>query len=92
MALEDCCDLGQGFQLAERDMAIRGIGSLFGEQQSGDAAKIGIDLYFEMLLEGLSKVRAPVTLVRVAGTCQRVVLTCEELSVGILYSRLDWES
>ncbi|KAG6554268.1 hypothetical protein Mapa_004184 [Marchantia paleacea] len=56
VALEDCCDLGQGFQLAERDMAIRGIGSLFGEQQSGDAAKIGIDLYFEMLLEGLSKV------------------------------------
>ncbi|KAL3696739.1 hypothetical protein R1sor_010815 [Riccia sorocarpa] len=56
VALEECCDLGQGFQLAERDMAIRGIGSLFGEQQSGDAAKIGIDLYFEMLLEGLSKV------------------------------------
>lgn len=56
MALQDCCDLGQGFRLAERDMAIRGIGSLFGEQQSGDAAKIGTDLYFEMLMDGLSKV------------------------------------
>ena len=56
VALEDCCGLGQGFQLAERDMAIRGIGSVFGEKQSGDVAKIGVDLYLEMLFEGLSKV------------------------------------
>lgn len=56
VALEDCCGLGQGFQLAERDMAIRGIGSVFGEKQSGDVAKIGVDLYLEMLFEGLSNV------------------------------------
>lgn len=56
VALEDCCGLGQGFQLAERDMAIRGIGSVFGEKQSGDVAKIGVDLYMEMLFEGLSNV------------------------------------
>ncbi|KAG0586932.1 hypothetical protein KC19_2G128500 [Ceratodon purpureus] len=56
VALEDCCGLGQGFQLAERDMAIRGIGSVFGEKQSGDVAKIGVDLYLEMLFDGLSKV------------------------------------
>ncbi|KAL2492147.1 Uncharacterized protein Adt_27775 [Abeliophyllum distichum] len=30
-ALEECRDLGQGFQLAERDMAIRGFGNIFGE-------------------------------------------------------------
>ncbi|KAL0331794.1 UNVERIFIED_CONTAM: ATP-dependent DNA helicase, chloroplastic [Sesamum calycinum] len=29
-ALEECRDLGQGFQLAERDMAIRGSGNIFG--------------------------------------------------------------
>eukprot|EP00850_Spirogloea_muscicola_P012394 SM000080S22909 [mRNA] locus=s80:26269:33483:+ [translate_table: standard] len=56
VALEECCGLGQGFQLAERDMAIRGIGNVFGEKQSGDMAKIGVDLYLEMLYEGLSKV------------------------------------
>jgi transcription-repair coupling factor len=56
VALEDCCGLGQGFELAERDMAIRGIGSVFGEKQSGDVAKIGVDLYLEMLFEGLSNV------------------------------------
>ncbi|XP_059645387.1 ATP-dependent DNA helicase At3g02060, chloroplastic isoform X2 [Cornus florida] len=55
-ALEECCDLGQGFQLAERDMAIRGFGNIFGEQQTGDVGNVGIDLFFEMLFESLSKV------------------------------------
>ncbi|GLT81567.1 hypothetical protein SLE2022_000120 [Rubroshorea leprosula] len=55
-ALEDCCELGQGFQLAERDMGIRGFGTIFGEQQTGDVGNVGIDLFFEMLFESLSKV------------------------------------
>ncbi|XP_026377159.1 ATP-dependent DNA helicase At3g02060, chloroplastic-like [Papaver somniferum] len=55
-ALEDCCNLGQGFQLAERDMGIRGFGNIFGEQQTGDVGNVGIDLFFEMLFESLSKV------------------------------------
>jgi transcription-repair coupling factor (superfamily II helicase) len=56
VALEECGDLGQGFQLAERDMAIRGFGNIFGEQQTGDVGNVGIDLFFEMLFESLSKV------------------------------------
>ncbi|PIN24240.1 ATP-dependent RNA helicase [Handroanthus impetiginosus] len=55
-ALEECRDLGQGFQLAEKDMAIRGFGNIFGEQQTGDVGNVGIDLFFEMLFESLSKV------------------------------------
>ncbi|KAL5728421.1 hypothetical protein ACHQM5_001510 [Ranunculus cassubicifolius] len=55
-ALEECTDLGQGFQLAERDMGIRGFGNIFGEQQTGDVGNVGIDLFFEMLFESLSKV------------------------------------
>ncbi|KAF3790453.1 ATP-dependent DNA helicase [Nymphaea thermarum] len=55
-ALEECRDLGQGFNLAERDMAIRGFGNIFGEQQTGDVGNVGIDLFFEMLFESLSKV------------------------------------
>ncbi|XP_052172477.1 ATP-dependent DNA helicase At3g02060, chloroplastic isoform X2 [Diospyros lotus] len=55
-ALEECQDLGQGFQLAERDMGIRGFGNIFGEQQTGDVGNVGIDLFFEMLFESLSKV------------------------------------
>uniref|UniRef100_A0A803LR93 Helicase ATP-binding domain-containing protein n=1 Tax=Chenopodium quinoa TaxID=63459 RepID=A0A803LR93_CHEQI len=55
-ALEECRELGQGFQLAERDMGIRGFGNIFGEQQTGDVGNVGIDLFFEMLFESLSKV------------------------------------
>lgn len=55
-ALEECHELGQGFQLAERDMGIRGFGTIFGEQQTGDVGNVGIDLFFEMLFESLSKV------------------------------------
>lgn len=55
-ALEECRDLGQGFQIAERDMGIRGFGNIFGEQQTGDVGNVGIDLFFEMLFESLSKV------------------------------------
>ncbi|KAL5993627.1 hypothetical protein ACLOJK_040879 [Asimina triloba] len=55
-ALEECLDLGQGFQLAEKDMGIRGFGNIFGEQQTGDVGNVGIDLFFEMLFESLSKV------------------------------------
>lgn len=55
-AIEEYQDLGQGFQLAERDMGIRGFGNIFGEQQTGDIGNVGIDLFFEMLFESLSKV------------------------------------
>ncbi|KAJ0054633.1 hypothetical protein Pint_02482 [Pistacia integerrima] len=55
-ALEECRELGQGFQLAERDMGIRGFGTIFGEQQTGDVGNVGIDLFFEMLFESLSKI------------------------------------
>lgn len=37
-------------------MGIRGFGSMFGEQQSGDVANVGIDLFFDMLFDSLSKV------------------------------------
>ncbi|XP_073012335.1 ATP-dependent DNA helicase At3g02060, chloroplastic isoform X1 [Typha latifolia] len=55
-AIEEYGHLGQGFHLAERDMGIRGFGNIFGEQQTGDIGNVGIDLFFEMLFESLSKV------------------------------------
>ncbi|CAN7022814.1 unnamed protein product [Brassica oleracea var. botrytis] len=55
-ALEECRQLGQGFQLAEKGMGIRGFGTIFCEQQTGDVGNVGIDLFFEMLFESLSKV------------------------------------
>ena len=48
-ALEECRELSQGFQLAERDMGITGFATIFGEQQTGDVGNVGIDLFFESL-------------------------------------------
>ncbi|KAL2548215.1 WD repeat domain-containing protein [Forsythia ovata] len=36
-------------------MANRGFGNIFGEQQTGDVGNVGIDLFFEMLYDSLSK-------------------------------------
>ncbi|KAF6141539.1 hypothetical protein GIB67_023294 [Kingdonia uniflora] len=36
-------------------MGIRGFGNILGEQQTGDVGNVGIDLFFEMLFERLSK-------------------------------------
>jgi transcription-repair coupling factor (superfamily II helicase) len=49
--------LGQGFRIAEKDMAIRGVGAVFGDKQSGaDISNVGSDLYMEMLYEQLASV------------------------------------
>jgi transcription-repair coupling factor (superfamily II helicase) len=56
-AIEQHKGLGQGFHLAQKDMNIRGFGNAFGEEQTGNIANVGTDLYFEMLFESLSKVK-----------------------------------
>ena len=45
LAIEEFTELGSGFNLAMRDMEIRGAGDLLGPQQSGFINEIGFDLY-----------------------------------------------
>lgn len=45
--------LGSGFDIANRDLEIRGAGSLLGTEQSGMAAKVGFDLYMRMLKKSI---------------------------------------
>ena len=56
-ALSDYTELGAGFQVAMRDLEIRGAGNLLGDEQSGHVAALGFELYMQMLdlavLEGL---------------------------------------
>lgn len=42
-------ELGAGFQLAMRDLEIRGAGNLLGRDQSGHIAAIGFELYCQLL-------------------------------------------
>ena len=55
-AIKDFSELGSGYQLAMKDMEIRGVGSLLGEEQSGKVSAIGYDLYIEMLHEAISEI------------------------------------
>ncbi|MGD0372323.1 MAG: transcription-repair coupling factor [Candidatus Dormibacteria bacterium] len=42
-------DLGAGFKLAMRDLEIRGAGNLLGEEQHGEIAAVGLEMYNRLL-------------------------------------------
>jgi len=48
-AIEEFSDLGAGFQIAMRDLEIRGAGNILGKQQSGHIAAVGYELYCQLL-------------------------------------------
>jgi len=50
-ALEHFTSLGSGYNIALRDLEIRGAGNLFGTKQSGHMAKVGFELYCKLLEE-----------------------------------------
>ncbi|MBW4470040.1 MAG: transcription-repair coupling factor [Stenomitos rutilans HA7619-LM2] len=56
-AIQEFAQLGSGYQLAVRDMEIRGVGNLLGAEQSGQLDAIGFDLYIEMLEEAIGEIR-----------------------------------
>ncbi|MCD8490084.1 MAG: transcription-repair coupling factor [Desertifilum sp.] len=56
-AIQEFTQLGSGYQLAMRDMEIRGVGNLLGAEQSGQMDAIGFDLYMEMLQESIKEIQ-----------------------------------
>lgn len=56
-AIQEFSQLGSGYQLALRDMEIRGVGNLLGTEQSGQVNAIGFDLYMEMLQDAIKQIR-----------------------------------
>jgi len=56
-AIQEFAQLGSGYQLAMRDMEIRGVGNLLGVEQSGQMETIGFDLYMDMLQECLAEIQ-----------------------------------
>ncbi|MCG3153752.1 MAG: Transcription-repair-coupling factor [bacterium] len=55
--IEEFTDLGSGFQIAMRDLEIRGAGNLLGAEQSGMIDAIGFDLYTRILDEAVREAR-----------------------------------
>lgn len=56
-ALVQFSDLGSGFNIAMRDLDIRGAGNLLGAEQSGFISDIGIETYQKILNEALEELK-----------------------------------
>ncbi|SFT66144.1 transcription-repair coupling factor [Lishizhenia tianjinensis] len=56
-ALVQFSDLGSGFNIAMKDLDIRGAGNLLGGEQSGFISDIGFDMYQKILNEAIEELR-----------------------------------
>ncbi len=56
-AIVDFSDLGSGFQIAMRDLDIRGAGNMLGAEQSGFINDMGFDTYMKILNEAVNELK-----------------------------------
>ncbi|NDC82677.1 DEAD/DEAH box helicase [bacterium] len=54
-AIREYAALGSGYQLAMKDLEIRGAGSLLGKKQSGHVTAVGFELYCRMLDDAVAR-------------------------------------
>ena len=51
--------LGSGFDVAMKDLELRGTGNLLGDEQSGHIEGVGFDLYVRMVSEAVEQYKEP---------------------------------
>lgn len=56
-AIEEHAELGSGFQVAMKDLDIRGAGNLLGGEQSGFISEIGFEMYHKILDEAIQELK-----------------------------------
>jgi transcription-repair coupling factor (superfamily II helicase) len=56
-AIVEACELGSGFQVAMRDLEIRGAGEILGSSQSGTMQTVGVSHYLRMLKQAVEDLR-----------------------------------
>ncbi|HVW67009.1 MAG TPA: transcription-repair coupling factor [Candidatus Peribacteraceae bacterium] len=57
-AIVEACELGSGFQVAMRDLEIRGAGEILGVSQAGTMNTVGISHYLRMLKNAVEELKA----------------------------------
>ncbi|MFA7682372.1 MAG: TRCF domain-containing protein, partial [Candidatus Peribacteraceae bacterium] len=57
-AIVEACELGSGFQVAMRDLEIRGAGEILGASQSGTMQTVGVSHYLRMLKAAMEELKA----------------------------------
>ncbi len=55
--IKDYTKLGSGFDIANKDLSIRGSGDILGKEQAGFVDAIGIDLYFKILNKEVARLK-----------------------------------
>ena len=55
--LKEYQGLGDGYQIAIRDLEIRGAGNILGREQHGSINKVGLNLYCQMLNEAVERLK-----------------------------------
>ena len=56
-AIEEFASVGSGFNIAMRDLDIRGAGNILGAEQSGFISEIGYDMYHKILNEAIEELK-----------------------------------
>jgi len=56
-AIEEYSDLGSGFNIAMKDLEIRGAGNILGVEQSGFISEIGFEMYHRILDEAIEELK-----------------------------------
>lgn len=56
-ALQEFEELGSGYDIALRDLEIRGAGNILGREQSGAINKVGLNLYCQILADAVEQLR-----------------------------------
>lgn len=57
LAIKDFTTLGSGYQIAMRDLEIRGIGHVLGHKQHGHMITVGFDTYCQLLEDAIKEVQ-----------------------------------
>ena len=56
-AIEEFSNIGSGFNIAMRDLDIRGAGNILGAEQSGFISEVGYDMYHKILNEAIEELK-----------------------------------
>lgn len=57
MAIKEFTTLGSGYQIALKDLEIRGVGNILGGQQHGNMVTVGFDTYCSLLEEAVNELQ-----------------------------------
>jgi len=90
-AIKEFTELGSGYRIAMRDLAIRGAGDILGSEQAGFVDSIGINLYMQMIEEEMRRLKgeeipkdeSPTALINVSTHISNDYISDDEIKIEI---------